>query len=561
MTTMQRSLARGASACKRALFANVFQVVANVRFAAAIVTALVLLGLIGVLVPQVPPAAQADSATLTRWLDARQADFGPAADWLYRLGIFDIFHSAWLASGLALLAVSVVACTTRRFGPLWRNVRHPVKAVSDAYLDSAHHHLFAEGNVEPVVVERVLRRHHYRVDHWQASGADWFFADRYPWAQLATFLSHAAIVLLIVAGLVTHFTGFTARLFVADGGSDPVFALGHTPGINVAITNATATADAGGAPADYSADLTISKNGTLAKVCTVTVTRPCTFDGYRFRQAFSFPYGADLQVRDLATGRVLYRDAVALTGSRAAPRVTVTDTSGQVVFDQFLAFSGSVGSVEGTSVTVPGLAQPVWFGLAADSASSAAQLVIFEGGTAPDAVRLTLPLHAGATAGGLRFTFTELATSPEASAAALPLPVGSPASAGATLQLLGSGAAGVSDASQLSLVGVGTQPFSLKPGETATAGAYEYTFLGQKAFVGIEVKKDPGETLVWIGSAMLVLGLCLTLWLPRRRLWVKVTEDGLRMAGQAPRTGNLGRELETLAAEASVGTITDRPGR
>jgi hypothetical protein len=220
-----------------------------------------------------------------------------------------------------------------------------------------------------------------------------------------------------------------------------------------------------------------------------------------------------------------------------------------VVFDQQQAFTGAVGGAEGTSVTIPGLPQAVWVGLTA-GASGGPHLVLFEGGSASDAVRLTLGLQGEATGGGLRFAFADLSNSPAAAAPGLPLPPGVASGGTATLQLLVAGQIGASDAPQLSVAGVGAQPFSLKPGETATVGGYEYAFVDEKPVVGVEVKKDRGETLVWAGSTMLVLGLCLTLWLPRRRLWAKVTADGLRIAGQAPRTGNLQGELEALAAEA-----------
>jgi hypothetical protein len=193
-------------------------------------------------------------------------------------------------------------------------------------------------------------------------------------------------------------------------------------------------------------------------------------------------------------------------------------------------------------------------------ASGGPQLVLFEAGSASEAVRLTLGLHEEATSGGSRFAFTDLSASPVAAAPGLPLPPGTTSGETATLQLLAAGQAGVSDPPQLSVTGIGAQPFSLKPGETAAVGGYEYAFMVEKPFVGVEVKKDRGETLVWAGSAMLVVGLCLTLWLPRRRLWAKVTADGLRIAGQAPRTGNLQGELAALAAEAG-GTITHQPER
>jgi cytochrome c biogenesis protein ResB len=67
----------------------------------------------------------------------------------------------------------------------------------------------------------------------------------------------------------------------------------------------------------------------------------------------------------------------------------------------------------------------------------------------------------------------------------------------------------------------------------------------------LEVRKDRGEPLIWIGSAMLVLGLAATLWVPRRRFWARTNDEGLRMAGMAPKFVDLLPEFEALTAEAA----------
>jgi cytochrome c biogenesis protein ResB len=89
----------------------------------------------------------------------------------------------------------------------------------------------------------------------------------------------------------------------------------------------------------------------------------------------------------------------------------------------------------------------------------------------------------------------------------------------------------------------------LGEGDSSVVGNLEYTFVRSKPFVGIEVRKDRGETFIWIGSALLVIGLGVTLWVPRRRLWTRLDSDGFRIAGLAPRLANLRRELEFLAGE------------
>ncbi len=96
--------------------------------------------------------------------------------------------------------------------------------------------------------------------------------------------------------------------------------------------------------------------------------------------------------------------------------------------------------------------------------------------------------------------------------------------------------------------GVGASVVALHVGEQATVGNLEYRFVGQTPFVGIEVRKDRGELPIWIGSALLVLGLCVTLWVPRRRLWARTDDQGLRITGVAPKFASLLPEFERLAA-------------
>jgi len=63
----------------------------------------------------------------------------------------------------------------------------------------------------------------------------------------------------------------------------------------------------------------------------------------------------------------------------------------------------------------------------------------------------------------------------------------------------------------------------------------------QHYYTGLQVAEDPGMNVVWIGSAILVLGLCIMLYMPHRKLWliIRPTEDGKKLhvslAGMANR--------------------------
>src|SRR3989304_2712577 len=61
------------------------------------------------------------------------------------------------------------------------------------------------------------------------------------------------------------------------------------------------------------------------------------------------------------------------------------------------------------------------------------------------------------------------------------------------------------------------------PGRPVPLGGYEYTFEGQREFAGLTVRRDPGSTFIWVATGVFLLGLALTFYTPRRRLWGKIT--------------------------------------
>ncbi len=78
-------------------------------------------------------------------------------------------------------------------------------------------------------------------------------------------------------------------------------------------------------------------------------------------------------------------------------------------------------------------------------------------------------------------------------------------------------------------------------------GGYEYSFLGQREFAGIQVKRDRSDYLIWAGAALLISGLLVTFWVPRRRLWARLTPARTYLAGQAGHAVRLEKEMAELA--------------
>ncbi|NMM33513.1 MAG: cytochrome c biogenesis protein ResB, partial [Phycicoccus sp.] len=59
-------------------------------------------------------------------------------------------------------------------------------------------------------------------------------------------------------------------------------------------------------------------------------------------------------------------------------------------------------------------------------------------------------------------------------------------------------------------------------GKTTTIAGLSYTFERTRQYTGLIVTRDPGAPLVWVGSALLVLGLYMVFFFPHRRVWVRI---------------------------------------
>lgn len=508
------------------LFRAVWWLFTNVRWAIGIITFLAVASLIGVVVPQVPASVRGDAAAEGQWLAVQEERFGFLTDVMNRVGLFDVFHAYWFMYALGLLVVSVAVCTVSRFPPIWRAAMRPPRRVSDAYFANTRHRLDYATPAAGTGLEAVLRRRRYAVERYREGETLYLFADRFQLAQLATFASHLALIILLAAALVSRFSGFSNGMLIAEGYSAPVFPeLTHPNQMQVQLLDAVGRFSPEGQALDYRSELAIYQGGDEVKRCATTVNSPCSYNGYRFHQAAYFGYGADVQVRDLASGNVVYRETLSLSDTLPSPHIIVLDDSGDVILDEALVLTDVLSSDEfvyfGRLVTLPD-GRVLTIGTRTVGVGDRWQLTVFEPGESEEAVRLVLSEGESARAGGLEFTYAGLRGVPAASVSDFLLPPDIAAGAGSGDVLLqmsnvvygtdtaseGTAVEGASGSGppELTIVGLQPQAVSLRPGESVDIGGYEYSFLGQREFAGIQVTKDRSDYLVWIGAALLIGG-------------------------------------------------------
>jgi hypothetical protein len=99
---------------------------------------------------------------------------------------------------------------------------------------------------------------------------------------------------------------------------------------------------------------------------------------------------------------------------------------------------------------------------------------------------------------------------------------------------------------------------TLYPNEPVRIGEREYLFEGRREFAGIEVRRDPGANFVWAGAGLLLAGLLVTFYVPRLRLWARVRDGEAVIAAQAERSGAFRAEAKRLARELDVAPLEER---
>jgi len=458
-------------------------------------TALLLLLLLAVAaVPgSVFPQRRIDTGRVQAYL-AEHRSSGP---WLDRFGFFDVYSSPWFSSVYLLLFVSLVGCVLPRSRRHWQAMRSAPPRTPRRLARLPEHATRTIDDPAADVVERArqaLRGRRYRVTPYD--GGDSLSAEKGYLAETGNLLFHLALLGLLASVGAGLFTGYGGQVLVVEGGtfsnSLPMyssftagtrFSPGDLPPFSfsldklvVRFENQTAGGQLG-APREFTATVTVRDAPDAApRTETVQVNHPLLVDGAK----------------------------AYLAGNGYAPVVTVRDGTGAIAFRGPVPALATDGTYTSTVVVKAPDARPRQLGLAGTLVPTAllqpgqGWVSIF-----PDALNPRLVLTAWAAAPGQD---------------GLGVNSGVPQSVFSL------------DVSRLTqLRDTDGQParLLLAPGERRDLpdGAGSITFDGLRRFASFDVSSDP--TKGWaLGSALLaLLGVTTSLFVRRRRLWVRVTRD------------------------------------
>ena len=317
------------------LFAWIYRLLYSKTVGLILILAFAFLAVIGSLVVQTDPSVFAEPESRESFLAQMREVYGGWAPILGALGFFHIFTSPIFYTVVALLAASIIACTTHRIPELWRRVRAPRLHVKRNFFGKARY----RGRVEAVAtveealdaVTSVLKRHRFRVLVDDKDPAHGRYADRYAWSGIGTVIAHVSFVIILLAFVVSSTWGIDEDLQVPVGGAVEV---GHGTGLTLHALSFRDSYTQDGRPSDYVSELQLREGDTVVAQQEVRVNTPLNHAGFRFHQA-SFGIASDILVVD-PDGQTVFHDSVPMSwtsddGANAVGLLEIPDSDFEIV--------------------------------------------------------------------------------------------------------------------------------------------------------------------------------------------------------------------------------------
>ncbi len=410
--------------------------------------------------------------------------WGPILD---RLGFFEVYSSPWFSAVYLLLFVSLIGCVIPRVGVHYRAMRSappPVPRILERFAGTREN--IATASTEEVLSEvtETLRKAKWRVVAGPVESPTWVAAEKGYLRETGNLVFHLSLLFVLAAIAIGGLFGWKGNVIVREGSG---------------FSNTVTQYDAWGGGRYTDAQALPPFSFTLDKF-TVDFERGVAQRGapraFEAEMSYKVDPTAPIEHRLVEVNEPLVVSGakVFLVGHGYAPLIKVTDETGKAVFEDAVPFLPQDGNGTATGVVkIP---------------DSTPQLGI---------QALFLPTAALDEVLGPHSTFPgpdDPAVFMSAWKGDLGLNTGKPQS---VYRL-------VTD----NMTKIGLE--QLKPGQSWTLpdGSGTVAFLGYKRWASFQIAYDPGKEIALIFAALAIIGLTMSLFIRRRRVWVKVVErDGV----------------------------------
>lgn len=439
-------------------------------------TALILLFLLALAsIPgSILPQRGTNPVLVDQWIAANPTT-GPILD---SLGFFDVFASPWFAAVYLLLFISLIGCVVPRLKVHWKAMRSQPPAAPRNLMRLGGEEFQVAQSPDQVLTraQEYLKKNRWRVVR---SGDDWVAAEKGYLRETGNLVFHFSFILVLIAIAYGGLFGWRGNVIIREGegfsntltqydawGGGRMTSANDLPEFSFTLDEFNVEFERGnaqsGAPRLFEANVAVTRPGeTQPNNELIEVNHPMVIDSAK----------------------------VFLVGHGYAPVFRIHDSQGNLVFDDAVAFLPQDGNFTSTGVIkVP------------DGEPQLGFRGIFLPTSAVDEIR------------GPHSTF--------------PAPDDPSVFMGAWFGDLGLDSGIPQSIYTLNVDAMEQMGLeALRPGEewNLPGGKGTIEFTGFERWASFQIASDPGKEAALIGAFLAIAGLGLSLFVQRRRVWVKVS--------------------------------------
>jgi len=495
--------------------------------------------------------------------------FGPIWYWVFRaLGLFDMYHTWWFLSLLGFLMLSLTVCLYRNVPRFLKEMKSKKVPVSDSaikHMEHVHHWQLPEQSLEKIISPIKDQLKEWTIRSEERNGITYLRADKGHYHKWGYIFVHSAMLVILIGGWISVHYGFRGNMQVPVGAKEhEISFLKGTSTESLVMPFYVRCNDfsidfyPNGMPKEFKSNLTIIDGGKEVLTSDIIVNDPLYYKGVRIYQASFGDGGSNIRLKLMkldGSGDVeIAKTKVYTTFKDDKTGITLEITDFRPHNVENMAEVNEPKDFQDLGASVdyvmrgPGL-KPVKIRsfidpfILNDENRGTFMSVSFSGNT-KDFKPMALGLDMTNPKEWelfqrfiVRLGSADLKHPKKANLQAFKLAMADVFGANRpdNFQAM---ATRVIQAIQV----IPRLPWPYIP----ILDDYD-----QKYYTGLQLARDPGMNVVWVGSALLVIGLCIMLYISHRKLWIIIRRenDGMKvtLAGLSNRNPlNFKREFKEI---------------
>ena len=471
--------------------------------------------------------------------------FGPLWYWVFRsLGLFDMYHTWWFMTLLGFLMLSLTACLWRNVPKMLKEMRTRKGTLNERSLNRMElkKDWHFENNVSAEALQEALKKrlHGWEFKTVEENGTHFLRADKGRYHKWGYISVHSAILIVLIGGFLSVQYGFRGNMAVPEGKMENTitFLKGtETAALDMPFEircNSFVIDFFGtGAPKEFRSNLTIIDNGKEVLTSDIIVNKPLFYKGVYIYQASFGDGGSDVtfklyhldgsqRTRTVKTG--VYKTwtdketgtSIEVTDFRPYNVENIAENFGEKKFQDIgPSIEYVMRSPDFKPVKIKAYMNPY---IDANGNNQGSWLMVSMTGDAKDYQSVSLGLdltnpqewklfHAFFN----RMSELQGTRDEKANLAAFKL---------AMTDVFGDQRP--DDFQDMAVRTIQAVQMLPKLPWHVIPMLEDYTHV---YYTGLQLAQDPGMNTVWVGSAILVIGLCIMFYMPHRKLWLVIRPE------------------------------------